>query len=251
MSTTTESKLHFLQEYEVRTIHRSQIQEATYNPRTITDEHYKDLKRSMKKIKLREPLIWNETSGNLVGGHQRLKVLDEEWQRKHKNLDYMLTVVVVILDKKQEIELNIALNNPRLMGDYSIDKMNMILSGGDFPAIDFDVAGIKDEDLQIFGIDSDLNNLGMEEVGKVMEQYEQMKQEKDDQVAPEVKQAQKEAVKQVKAESTKNEVDTYVTISFSNQQAKRDFMKRVGEPEDHLFIKGEIFVKRVLDNDKD
>ena len=244
-------KMHHLQDYEVKTIHRSQISEADYNPRDITEQHYKDLKKSMKKIKLREPLVWNEKSGNLVGGHQRLRVLDEEWQRKHKNLDYTLTVVAVALDKKQEIELNIALNNPRLMGDYSIEKMNMILSGDDFPEIDFDIAGIKDEDLQVFGIELDLGQMETSDVDQVMKQYEDIKEQKAAEVPPEEHAKKTDEIKKIKQDVKKNEVDTYVTLTFSNQETKRSFMRRIGEPEEHLFIKGEVFIKRVLDDQKD
>lgn len=167
--------MHFLQDYVMLTVHRSQINEAKYNPRIINDQNYKDLKKSLKKIKLREPLIWNKTSGNLIGGHQRLKILDEEWQKKYKNLDYDLIVAAVELDYKQEIELNIALNNPRLMGDYSIEKMNKILSNEEFPDIDFEIAGIKDEDLQIFGIEADLKNLDIAEIEETIQNFEQIK----------------------------------------------------------------------------
>lgn len=225
-------------------VHRSQIKEAEYNPRVINDQNYKDLKKSMKKIKLREPLIWNKISGNLVGGHQRLKVLDDEWQKKYKNLDYTLVVAAVELDKKQEIELNIALNNPRLMGEYSIEKMNDILSNSEYPELDFEIAGIKDEDLQVFGIDLDLGKLEIQEIEHTIQNFEQVKaQEKATEDKAE-HQAKTEAVKAVKADSKKNEVDTYVTLSFSNQSDKRAFMRKIGEQEDLLFIKGEIFAKK-------
>ncbi|NCD41657.1 MAG: hypothetical protein EOL88_06140 [Bacteroidia bacterium] len=57
-----------------------------------------------------------------------------------------------------------------------------------------------------------------------------------------------EKIKELKAENKKNEVDTYVTLSFSNQSDKRAFMRKIGEQEDLLFIKGEIFVKKYFTN---
>jgi hypothetical protein len=241
---TQKSNTHFLQDYQMVTVHRSQIKEAEYNPRVMDDQSFKDLKRSMKKIKLREPLIWNKTSGNLVGGHQRIRVLDDEWKKKYKNLDYSLTVAVVELDKKQEIELNIALNNPRLQGTYSIEKMNEILSNEAFPDLDFEIAGIKDEDLQMFGIDADLGNLELEAVESTIEQFEQVKEQQKSTEDPEEHKAKTDEVKKIKSEVKKNEVDTYVTLSFSNQADKRAFMRKIGEQEDSLFIKGEIFAKK-------
>jgi len=51
---------------------------ADYNPRKDLkpgDAEYEKLKRSIKEFGYVEPIIWNKTTGNVVGGHQRLKVL--------------------------------------------------------------------------------------------------------------------------------------------------------------------------------
>ncbi len=238
------NNLHFMQDYEIATIHRSKIKEAAYNPRAIDDLAFKDLKKSMKKIKLREPLVWNKSSNNLVGGHQRLKILDAEWKRKYKNLDYTLTVVVVDIDFKQEIELNIALNNPRMQGYYDVDKMNEILSTDIYPDLDFDIACIKDEDLDMFGIELDIASLEMEGVNETIAQFDHVKEQQKQDIDPAEQAIKTAAVKASKSATKKNEVDTYFTITFSNQQAKRDFMKKIGEPENTAFIKGEGFVKK-------
>ena len=243
---TTINKLHFLQDFEIRTINRSAIIEAAYNPREIEKQNRADLKHSMGKMKLREPLVWNEKSGNLVGGHQRLSILDETWQKKHKTeeLDYELTVAVVNLELKEEIELNLALNNPRLMGDYNIAKMNELLSSDAFPDIDFKIAGVKDEDLQIFGITDDLLNINNQEVDDIINAFEEVKEQKKRDVTPEQKEVNKQNVKATKKEQVNSEVDTYVTITFSNQADKRAFMAKIGEHENSLFVKGEIFAKK-------
>ena len=58
----------------------SQSQPATYNPRKDLkpgDPEYEKVKRSIQEFDLVEPLVWNKRTGNLVGGHQRLKVLQE------------------------------------------------------------------------------------------------------------------------------------------------------------------------------
>jgi ParB-like chromosome segregation protein Spo0J len=51
---------------------------ADYNPRKDLkpgDAEYEKLKRSLDEFGYVEPVIWNKTTGNVVGGHQRLKVL--------------------------------------------------------------------------------------------------------------------------------------------------------------------------------
>ena len=51
---------------------------ADYNPRKDLkpdDAEYKKLKRSLEQFGYVEPVIWNKTTGRVVGGHQRLKVL--------------------------------------------------------------------------------------------------------------------------------------------------------------------------------
>ena len=51
---------------------------ADYNPRKDLkpgDPEYEKLKRSIEQFGYVEPVIWNATTGCVVGGHQRLKVL--------------------------------------------------------------------------------------------------------------------------------------------------------------------------------
>jgi ParB-like chromosome segregation protein Spo0J len=99
----------------------SELKAAPYNPRIDIrkdDETYQKLRRSIKKYGLVEPIVWNEKSGYVVGGHQRVTVL--------KDLDYKeIEVVVVNLSPNDEKALNIALN--KIVGDWDMDKLNDIL----------------------------------------------------------------------------------------------------------------------------
>ncbi|HEM2233593.1 TPA: ParB N-terminal domain-containing protein, partial [Listeria monocytogenes] len=64
-----------IQEIEV-----SKINPAAYNPRIDLmpgDLEYEKLKKSIEEFGYIDPLIWNERTGNLVGGHQRYKILLE------------------------------------------------------------------------------------------------------------------------------------------------------------------------------
>ncbi len=79
---------------------------ADYNPRKDLkpgDPEYEKLKRSLSEFGYVEPVIWNKTTGNVVGGHQRLKVL----------IDIGVTeveCVVVEMGEEKEKALNVALN---------------------------------------------------------------------------------------------------------------------------------------------
>jgi ParB-like chromosome segregation protein Spo0J len=65
---------------EVKRVPIRRLKPAKYNPRKDLkpgDPEYDKLKRSVEQWDLVEPLVWNKRSGNLVGGHQRLKILEE------------------------------------------------------------------------------------------------------------------------------------------------------------------------------
>lgn len=89
-----------------KTLPIASINRAAYNPRvTLTPgmAEYERIKASIETFGLVEPLVWNERTGNLVGGHQRLTVLEAMGETK-------VPVSVVDLDDEQERVLNIALN---------------------------------------------------------------------------------------------------------------------------------------------
>ena len=60
----------------------SELKPSTYNPRQISPEQLKALEDSMEKFGYIDPLVWNKRTGNLVSGHQRLKVLNNIQTKK-------------------------------------------------------------------------------------------------------------------------------------------------------------------------
>ena len=73
------------------------IKPSKYNPRTISPEQLTALKDSMEKFGNVQPLIVNKKTGNLVSGHQRLKVLNTTMHQ-----DDEVECVIVDLDEFQE-----------------------------------------------------------------------------------------------------------------------------------------------------
>jgi len=62
----------------MRKIPLQKLTPAAYNPRIdlkAGDPEYEKLLRSVEEFGYVEPIIWNERTGNVVGGHQRLKIL--------------------------------------------------------------------------------------------------------------------------------------------------------------------------------
>lgn len=110
------------QAFDSETISRSQIKNAPYNPRIMNKETKKRLKEAIRKHGLVSALTWNKRTGNLVGGHQRLEQLDA----LEGNKDYELTVNVVDVPEREEVELNVQLNNPSLQGSWDLDKLSNV-----------------------------------------------------------------------------------------------------------------------------
>lgn len=125
-----------LSDIEIRKIPLDLINPATYNPRvdlTPDTKEYKRLKKSLNEFGYADPLIWNETTGNLVSGHQRLKILKEKGLKE-------ITVSVVHMNEPKEKAFNIALN--KISGrwdDFKLKELfNEIENSIDIETIGFD-----------------------------------------------------------------------------------------------------------------
>jgi ParB-like chromosome segregation protein Spo0J len=81
----------------------SDLKPAPYNPRTSNKKQEKNLKESLSKFGLVEPIIFNKKTGYIVGGHFRVREL--------KKLGYKsVDCVIVDLSEDDERELNVRLN---------------------------------------------------------------------------------------------------------------------------------------------
>ena len=120
---------------EIQKIPAARLNPAAYNPRVDLkpgDKEYEKLKRSINEFGYVEPVIWNRQTGNVVGGHQRLKVLLDMGQTE-------IDCVVVDLDLSHEKALNIALN--KIQGDWDEDKLAAIMADFDAEAFDVSLTG--------------------------------------------------------------------------------------------------------------
>ena len=116
----------------IESIKAEQLMPAKYNPRKDLkpgDAEYEKLKKSLEEFGYVEPVIWNKTTGNVVGGHQRLKVLLSMGMTE-------IDCVVVELSEEKEKALNVALN--KISGDWDKNKLALLIA--DLQGADFDVS---------------------------------------------------------------------------------------------------------------
>ena len=106
---------------ETRTVKFEQMNPAPYNPRVDLkpeDPEYQAIKKSIESFGYLDPIVWNETTGNIVSGHQRFNVL--------KDLGYTEAECrVVHFDDATEKACNLALN--KAVGLWDDDKLNALL----------------------------------------------------------------------------------------------------------------------------
>ncbi|MDR1464348.1 MAG: DNA modification methylase [Oscillospiraceae bacterium] len=116
---------------ECQMIPAAQLNPAKYNPRRDLkpgDPEYEKLLRSVDEFGLVEPIVWNKRTGNIVGGHQRFKVL--------RQLGYdMIQCMVVDLDPVREKLLNVALN--KIGGEFEMELLRQLVA--DLQAAEADV----------------------------------------------------------------------------------------------------------------
>jgi hypothetical protein len=62
------------------------LKPASYNPRKISDEQLERLKKSLQEFGDLSGIVYNRRTGNVIGGHQRLKCLPPDAKIEKKDL---------------------------------------------------------------------------------------------------------------------------------------------------------------------
>ena len=124
-----------MQELKIERREFSKINPVPWNPRKDlkpSDPEYQTIKRSMNEFGYVDPLVVNARNGNLIGGHQRLKIMKAEGMTE-------ADVSIVDLDDDREALLNLALNHVRGVDD--MPKLKDILFDLEGRGVDVSVAG--------------------------------------------------------------------------------------------------------------
>jgi ParB-like chromosome segregation protein Spo0J len=109
--------------FTIRVLPIDRLTPAPYNPRRVlqpSDKAYRRLEMSLHEFGLVEPLVWNERTGHVVGGHARLAILKSMGVTE-------VPVSVVHLSDAREKALNVLLNNQEAQGRYNPDLLADLL----------------------------------------------------------------------------------------------------------------------------
>lgn len=211
---TTDSKQTSFQKFVVESIHRSEIKNAPYNPRQMSDYSRKKLRDNLGKVGLVQPICWNRRTGYIVGGHQRVSALDD----LERTMDYTMSVAVVDVDEKTEKELNVFLNNSNAQGDWDLEKLEVLLKDAE---IELEGTGFDISDVyQLFGESPDAAENGAIEV-----------------LAEQLRAARERQDELVKNSEDKNDTDFYAVVVFKSYSVRKDFTDALGL-EDNRYIDG-------------
>ena len=256
-----ETKVNRLENFKMVKVTRDSIKGADYNPRKITEDAKKKLRKLIKENGMVQPIIVNETTGNVVGGHQRLALMDSEL----RNQKYELTVAQIKVSKEQEIKLNVALNNTSAQGSWDLDMLETIKVEN--PELDFQTdLAFNAVDIENMFFDSDVffppeksedviddrpPSVGM---GGGNDDFESDDYEEDEVINPsaelekqasidkikEQKKAYREGVNAENEEGTSMQVmdDDYTAkIVFNSEEEKWRFMHSIKKPLGETHIK--------------
>ncbi len=152
------------QKVVIQEISVTDLNPAPYNPRTWSEEADRQLKDSIKRFGMIQPLLANSAKGRenvVIGGHFRLKVAKE---LGHKTVP-VIFVNIPDLDKEKELNLRLNRNtgewNMELLKEFDIDLLLDV--GFD----DFDLQEIFDDSLEIEDDNFDVK----EELKKIQEPF--------------------------------------------------------------------------------
>lgn len=114
------------------------LKPAPYNPRRITAGQMAMLQKSLTEFGFVDPIIANQRTGRIVGGHQR-------WEAAKRMGIETVPVAWVDLDRDREKALNIALNQHG--GDWDYQKLPALLVEIQDIGLDLEAIGFTADDL--------------------------------------------------------------------------------------------------------
>jgi ParB-like chromosome segregation protein Spo0J len=125
---------------------------ADYNPRIDLqdgDKEFEKLKKSIKKFGFIDPIIYNNRTGRIIGGHQRWKAAKSLGLEK-------VPVVEVDLPEEQEKVLNIGLN--KIGGEFDEEKLGMLLADIESLGDELELTGFDDFEIDALITAVEINN---------------------------------------------------------------------------------------------
>lgn len=222
------------QQFEMGRVWRHEITPHPRNPRKIAKSAQHRLKGKVDEVGMITPICVNRRTMLIVGGHQRLAVLDklEKYNAETKANDYQLDVSLCDLDDKQELEMLAFLNNPAAQGVFDLDvlaEMNLEL-GVDFNGMGFDQMDVD------FMFDGDAR------FSHAFEDTREVEEEK----------GKLEAIKASRAQgmekmAERNSAEFYFTVVCRDEEEKAEVLKRLGVQPHEQFVSGDAVLGAVAE----
>lgn len=155
------------------------LRPAAYNPRKISPKALESLGKAMREYGDLSGIVFNQKTGNVVGGHQRIKHLDPSWEiKKSPAKDSTGTIAIgyietpmgrwqyreVDWDESKEKAANVAANKHG--GEWDLPLLKEILIGLDDGNFDLTLTGFDEKELKNL-IDYENKNEGID-AGKTL-----------------------------------------------------------------------------------
>ena len=202
--------------------------------------------------------MWNQRTGHLVGGHQRLKLIDE----MEGTDQYRIGVAAIDVDLQREIQINVLLNNQQAQGAFDQAAFFKMLGMDAAPSID--ALGFTKADLEMeFGAVAELDALFgkhqtaaaaiMGEFGNLKADADAMTQEpasededeEEGEDEPRARlskaesdalNARREAYLASRADKPAEQLEYFLMVVFATTAAKERFLARIERPQDLRFM---------------
>jgi hypothetical protein len=217
-------------------IKRTQINFAPYNPKRHTEQAVKQQQKNFRRVGYLGGIVWNKTTGNIVSGHKRIMAMDIEYKYNGKpETDYDVRVEMVEMDEKTEKEQNIFMDAKSTNTEQDYYLISSLL-----PEIDYKNAGLTTSEyenmvsLSISEDNYDIPTLTIEDIAELK--------------TPETKEAirEKKQIQKEIAQKRHQDLEAYITLSFSSHEEKGAFCELFGyNPDTTKYIKGEEFLSRM------
>lgn len=220
------------------------LRPSPYNPRRITDEQKKRLKKAIEEFGDLSGIVFNRRTGRLVGGHQRIKVIPQNAIIEKTELPIAsrtgtVAYGYIIIDNEKysyrevdwdegkEKAANIAANAHG--GDWDEDKLGEILK---------ELSADKSFDIELTGFDlGDIYNMFgtnvlMEQPDRLIELSNQLRS---------IQSIHEEIRKKI---YTREDTDFYLVVVFRSAKESKEFLERLNLP-DARYVDGRLLFKLI------
>lgn len=212
------------QSFVVQRVCRKDIHGAEYNPRVIDPDARAKLMVSLKKNGLVEPIIVNKRTMNIVGGHQRLAILDD----LEDDNSYHIDVSMIDVSEAVEKQVNIALNADSMRGQYDTEKLMALLT----EVQDIYATGMDPAELELMGVEASV-------IGDLFDLEKHSKEAQDAVKELEdigkLKEARKKHISEEREEQNK---ENTLVLVFKNGAERARFNRRFGISDYGRYLEG-------------